>query len=544
MKRDGPVQPPPKPRRAKPPQKPKKPIPPSPTASSPTNDQETLLPEELSAEHRQRVPSLVDNTERRAEAPYIGKTIDDRYEVLSVLGEGGMGVVYRARRRVFDKIVALKILRADLVHKRGATERFMTEAKAASAIGSAHIVDVFDYGYLPDGSAYFAMELLEGPSLADLIDRGDLLASMRAVRLTRQIAEGLADAHAANIIHRDLKPDNIFVIQVEGADFVKIVDFGIAKVLGLQNQITRAGAIFGTPHYMSPEQCKGQPVDHRSDIYSLGVMFYEMLTGEVPFDAENPLSILSQHLNDRPPPFPDLGRPQPVGAEEALMCCMAKAPSQRFQSMGELAEALAEVERGQAEAGVHVPISVAPPRTEPPANSVSDDDDRVPHARRQGTHLEAAIDAAIQDAEAEREWAKRAKSSSRLWLGVALLGVCVFVAVALAVGAGRPAKLKPTMEPARLSFAAVDTELWEKPEPPKEVDLILSPIDARVYRGGKSLGSMPISVSVDPGKEVELEVRRKGYQTRRVSVNGALRKKEITLRPNMDRKPAAKAAMD
>ena len=219
-----------------------------------------------------------------------------------MLGEGGMGVVYKAQRKVFDRPAALKILRADLAKNSEVLDRFVTEARAASGIGNDHIVDVFDFGEVPDGSTYFAMEYLEGETLGARISRGRVDVAA-VVALGAQLAEGLAAAHAAQIIHRDLKPDNVFIIEKSGADFIKILDFGIAKVIGIDNKLTRAGAVFGTPHYMSPEQCRGSPVDHRTDIYSLGVILYEMSVGRVPFDAENPLTILSMHLNELPRSF-------------------------------------------------------------------------------------------------------------------------------------------------------------------------------------------------------------------------------------------------
>ena len=191
----------------------------------------------------------------------VGCVIDNRYKIEAVLGEGGMGVVYRCRHRIIDKKVAMKVLRADLARDIEVTERFLLEAKAASAIGDENIIDISDFGLLPDGSTYFVMEYLDGQPLSKVLQGNQPVPLPRLLHIARQLSQGLAAAHDAGIVHRDLKPDNIFLI-TRGADkdFVKILDFGIAKVsTSAQGQITVAGSVFGTPHYMSPEQAAGAP---------------------------------------------------------------------------------------------------------------------------------------------------------------------------------------------------------------------------------------------------------------------------------------------
>jgi serine/threonine protein kinase len=249
--------------------------------------------------------------------PMIGRSLDGRYTVLSRLGKGSMGTVYRARQTVMDRDVAIKVLRQDRALDDSSKARFFREARATSVLHSPHTVTVFDFGQTTDGDLYLAMQILDGESLGQRLTRIKRFPVDDAIEATRQVLRSLAEAHAKGIIHRDLKPDNIFFAKVVqgastgGADrhdeIVKVLDFGIAKLThpgeplpGVSAVETQAGTVFGTPRYMSPEQAQGKPLDHRTDLYSLGVMLYQMLTGRPPFTDQDAVVVMARHIRTVP----------------------------------------------------------------------------------------------------------------------------------------------------------------------------------------------------------------------------------------------------
>ena len=285
--------------------------------------------------------------------PYLGKTIDGRYQIESRLGEGGMGVVYAARHKVIGKKVAIKVLRGEMAREAEITGRFLQEARAASSIGNPHIIDISDFGTLPDGSTYFVMEYLGGKSLTALMEETKPVRAPRLLHIAKQIASGLGAAHDAGIVQRDLKPDNLMLITrgsgESGKDFVKILDFGIAKVGADGPRLTRAGSVFGTPHYMSPEQAAGTSVDGRTDIYALGIILYEMASGKVPFDADNFMGILTQHMYKTPVPILALVPAPEISPslDAIIQKCLSKKVEGRYATMGELLVDLEKLERGE-----------------------------------------------------------------------------------------------------------------------------------------------------------------------------------------------------
>jgi serine/threonine protein kinase len=282
--------------------------------------------------------------------PLIGTVISERYRIIRKLGEGGMGAVYLAEHVFIEKKVALKVLAPELARRHDLSARFLQEAKSASRIGQENVIDISDFGQSPDGHVYIAMEYLNGADLGAAMRDGGAMAWPRAKDVLLQIGKALKAAHAQGIVHRDLKPENIFLIEREGrADFVKLLDFGIAKVMGLGEEtprLTRTGMIFGTPEYMAPEQAEGKDVDHRVDIYALGCVMYQLLTGQTPFTADSFMAILTKHiLEEAVIPSarrPDLGIAPEMDA--VVMKALEKDKAKRWQSMTEFTDAIAAIQ--------------------------------------------------------------------------------------------------------------------------------------------------------------------------------------------------------
>lgn len=285
----------------------------------------------------------------------LGQVVDGRYRVERVVGEGGMGTVYEVRHLTLGRPFAMKILKREVLEDDDLIERFIREAKAAASVGHPNIVAVNDFGELTAEQGptlrhrrvpYFVMEMLVGATLAETLKTQRAMPAKRVARIFAQCASALAATHAAGVLHRDLKPDNVFLVQASSGDFVKVLDFGVAKIAGA-GRLTQVGRVFGTPHYMSPEQARGEAVDERADIYALGVMMYECATGRVPFEAETYMGVLTQHMFAEPDPIEHVApRDAPVGAlGPIVMRCLEKEVERRFSSMVELGEALEAVLR-------------------------------------------------------------------------------------------------------------------------------------------------------------------------------------------------------
>ncbi len=280
-----------------------------------------------------------------------GSFIGGRYKLLRLLDRGGMGYVYYAKHTAIDKRLAVKVLSLKCARSEQHRTRLLREARACSQIAHENVVDILDFGQAPNGSVFLAMELLRGETLAATVDREGAMQWRRAKPIILQIARALHAAHTKGILHRDLKPDNIWRTK-RGAnkDFIKVYDFGLAKLmqddsLAGSKPITSAGTIFGTPEYMSPEQARGEPTDPRSDLYSTAIILYEMLTGTVPFLAENFLDVLAMQATEKPR-SPRVLAPQgnvSKRLEKVILKALEKNPDRRYQSMQEFATALANV---------------------------------------------------------------------------------------------------------------------------------------------------------------------------------------------------------
>jgi serine/threonine-protein kinase len=296
----------------------------------------------------EKIRAHLDRAEAKKD-PLIGQMVGGRFLVVKKIGSGGMGSVYRARQEGMDRDVAIKVLLADLTQNDTVLRRFTLEALAVSRLRHPNTIQIFDYGQTLDGNPYIAMEMLEGQTLYDLLRKERPLPVRRAMRIMAQAAASLAEAHGKEIVHRDLKPENIFLVKVgDNEDYVKVLDFGVAKLRdhkGDAGTLTQAGSIFGTPRYMSPEQCSAQPVDARSDLYSLGIILYEMITGQAPFVADQGLALLLAHVNDtpRPPSAATDKQVIPAEVEDLVLKLLEKLPEHRLETAGELAKRCEEL---------------------------------------------------------------------------------------------------------------------------------------------------------------------------------------------------------
>ncbi len=417
--------------------------------------EETVCPED-------RTPLTPLSSERTT-----GAVIADRYEILSTIGTGGMGVVYKARHRLMKRVVAIKMLHAQYVSTASTLRRFQQEAQAASSLNHPHILTVYDFGLTEDGQPYLVMDFLEGRTLAEVLTEEGNLPVERAVDIFTQACAGLSHAHQKGIIHRDIKPSNIMLVTLDDRpDFVKIVDFGIAKILSMEggaaesDHLTRTGEVFGSPLYMSPEQCRGKELDPRTDIYSLGCVLYRTLTGAAPFMGQDQLECMFKHVNETPSPFsevcPDLNLP--AGLEKVVFKALAKNPGERYQTMHDFRQAL-----GMFSQHTLTPSASLPPVQEPstpPAGSLERGQAAAPLPAGAQTgptsgqgEMPAIARPSVQEPQAAAGPASvTRKAPPKTWLTRAAAGFCLGM-IGAVIGLYLTHRLSPPTGPSRVSGA-------------------------------------------------------------------------------------------
>ena len=357
--------------------------------------------------------------------PYIGRDLAGQFRILEKIGSGGMGAVYKAEQPEMRRFVAVKILHPRYLSRPDLVSRFRREARAMSHLSHPNTARVFLYGQLDDGACYFVMEYLAGRNLAQTVRAEGPMDVTRAVNIMVQVCGALEEAHKQGIVHRDLKPENVFLTTQGGiSDYPKVLDFGLAKVTEREMRpgsliLTQEGMVFGTPEFMSPEQARGEKLDGRSDIYSLGIIMYELLTGKLPFDANQPMEFIQKHIKEPPIPLAKRApnRDWPAGLWEALEKSLAKQPSQRFGTANELAAALRAVltPASQAQAsGPHAPSPTSVSPAAPPARPapVAMPAPHVPNAMPQPVEAGAASGVVGQVAPAVGPLAARPTTSS------------------------------------------------------------------------------------------------------------------------------------
>ncbi|MDY0000986.1 MAG: protein kinase [Polyangia bacterium] len=279
----------------------------------------------------------------------VGHEVAGRFKVTRLLGEGAMGEVYVAEHTVLQQLFALKVLKAHIAQDKNLSARFRREAQIASRLEHPNIVFISDFGSMPNGMLYLVMEYIEGLSLRAAMDEAQdrRMPQVRALKILKQLAGAMAHAHQCDVVHRDIKPDNVLLgRRADGGDLVKILDFGLAKMVGSTDNLTRRGDLFGSPLYMSPEQCRGEPADHRADIYALGIVAYELFTGQTPFNFKSIPRMIMAHLGDPVPPptsiLPDGADGLAPELEQLILRCLEKDRDARPSSALDLVQVVDE----------------------------------------------------------------------------------------------------------------------------------------------------------------------------------------------------------
>ncbi len=450
-------------------------------------------------------------------ASMTGRVLNGRYRLLDQLGSGGMGVVYRATQLDLDREVAIKLIRSEFAQKPDTAKRFLRESRICGKLSNPHIVNVQEMGRSEEGELFLAMELLRGRSLDEVLKSSQALPVERAAWIVSQVCEALVAAHAMDVVHRDLKPHNIMILDnPPGRDFVKVLDFGLAKSLAADSSVTQSGSLVGTPLYMPPEMLLDGKVDARSDQYSLGVIFYQLVAGVLPFQAETIPGLLLKQAHAAPDPLPES---IPAAVRDVILRLLSKQPSERYESAA-AARAAIVAAVGLSEEGF----------------------DSFPVAR---AHVQARSRATTVDSEEVVASTQAALPTgkqlprARLWMG-GVVALVAGLALLLIVGKGseprpEPGAAAPPKEVPRaeattkalpdvadpvLAVAPADAGVAVASETPEVVEAVstvelrfTSSPSATLVVAGQEIGSTPQTLEVeasDVGLEVSL--RRKGYE--------------------------------
>jgi serine/threonine-protein kinase len=461
--------------------------------------------------------------------PLIGRTVNDRYRIVEAIGQGGMGRVYKALQSPLDRVVALKILGAGHDRDPNFYKRFFLEASVTAKLTHPNTITLYDYGRTEDGIFFIAMEFLDGRTLSQVMRQEGPLAQERVVHVAQQICRSLREAHGLGIIHRDLKPANVMLLrQQDDHDFVKVLDFGLVKFFHGENpdgDITNAGTFMGSPHYIAPEQARNQGPDQRCDLYSLGVLLYQMLTGKVPFTAESPVDIILKHLHEAPVPprqlRPDLAIDAPL--EAIVLRCMAKDRADRFQSMDELLGALKAVrqELTGAAGSRSAPLPVTPDSLRPlPVQTPP-----LPMTPGAGSRAVRPPPLPADALEERARWHRFTGMGEPTWSGRSIwfaTTAAVLAAAALVVwmGSGRRRPPRPTVTVEQGAPVVVGTSGPAAPtayQPASAgltvVTLTSAPSGAEVNDAdGRALGRTPMDLPVSTGRPLQLVLKLEGFK--------------------------------